>query len=271
MAIPVKKAVKYLDELSDPCLELSEFSVKAAIKDITNTLMLRSTTTDDAALLYAAMGRANVRLNKFEEACNCFRNAYRLAPSEPGNRNNMAVTMLRLGRTEEALKHFIELSEVAPTHIHLGNVAHALYELGHYDDAIDMFREAVSAADLKNAAHLLLLAGDAAEIGLRKEALELYARHLAMKQGVRLGDTPALDFILSSPVKYKACLTPALNNAIARAEAWDAELNRFDQASLGHRDSASTEDDDATMREFDETRAWRQRASSVVLGGDEHE
>jgi hypothetical protein len=62
-------------------------------------------------------------------------------------------------------------------------------------------------------------------------------------------------------------LKPVLKKTIARAEAWDSD--RLDQAQSGHDESAYAGDDDAAMRAFDETRGWRQRASSVVLGGDD--
>jgi tetratricopeptide (TPR) repeat protein len=267
MPVPAKKVTQYLGELFDPCVELSELRLKGIMRDVKNTL--RTADTADAALLYAALGRINDCLGKLQEAYECHRNANRLNPGEPGHVNNMACTLLLMGKPEEALKHLLAVSEIAPSHISLGNIAHALNELGQHDEAVDMFNEAMAVADLKNAVHLLSLAINAAEIGLRKEALELYARHLAMKQGVSPGDTPALEFILASPVKYKVCLTPALKKAIARAEAWDSDLNQLDQAQSGHDESAYAGDDDAAMRAFDETRGWRQRASSVVLGGDD--
>jgi tetratricopeptide (TPR) repeat protein len=266
MPVPAKKVAQYIDELFDPCVELSAFRVKGIMTDIKN--MLRTADTADAALLYSALGGANGRMGKWQEAYECHRNASRLMPGEVSHVNNMAFTLLLMGKPEEALRHLLDVIEIAPSHIHFGNVAHALNELGQHEEAVDMFNEAMAAADLKNSAHLRSIASDAAEIGLRKEALELYARHLAMKQGVRLRDTSALEFILSSPVKYKACLTPALRKAIARALAWDTDLNRLDPAKSGHDESSSTGDDDAVMRAFDETRGWRQRASSVVLGGD---
>ncbi len=272
MPVAVKKVDRNLASLLDPCVVLSEFQVRRMIEESKKLLRSPETTTKDAAFHYEVLATGYLRLHKDEDAVEAFRNACRLDPKHLMHKHNLGVALHKLGRLGDALNVFIEVSEENPTAISLGNMAEVLEGLGLHDEAIEIFEEALKAPGSHNTKGLLDLASVAAEIGLSKEAVELYARHLALKQGVALGNAKALAFIHKSPSRYKTCLEdrPALQGVIARGLAWGAELETLGKALPNKLSEDSAEEDAASLEEFEATQGWRARATKTVLGGDEN-
>ncbi|WP_437628158.1 tetratricopeptide repeat protein [Sorangium sp. So ce1151] len=225
----------------------------------------------DAHTIYSIMGTAHMRLENPTEALECYKKAVRLQPSVARHKRNLGTALIATGQIAEAVQQFAEALDLPDDSPFLtyANMAEALALLGLHEDARAAFEEAVNAADLSSTYDLLRLAAQAAEIGADREAVDLYARYIKLHEGGRSSKS-SIDIIREAPERLKSGLVhaKALKGAVERAEAFGQDLSAFvDDLSPDQSKRALV--GDTNTDEFEATRAFRMRANTAVLTGED--
>ena len=137
-----------------------------------------------AAAVIGCMGCSRLQLEHWRNSLALFEHALAVAPNNALVRNNLGVTLLRMGKSAEAVDHFQEAlrikADYADAHFNLGI---ALFQLGQVPAAIEQYEEALrlkpGLADAhNNLGAVLFQQGKAAEaIGHYEQALRLKPRY----------------------------------------------------------------------------------------------
>lgn len=269
MVQTAKKWLQIAHQLNDWFVEISEFELNRIIRDCRQ--WLRTADTHDAAEVYDVMGVAHTRLHKLEDALTCHLNVDRLTRSSSATcKRNVGAALIALDRPQEAIGWFIEALELDDSHPAsvYANLAEACMLAGLPMDAQEAFRDAVMTADHTNPGEVFMLATQAAELGADRDALELYARSLALRQRVQVGSMGPLDIIKRAPDDIKSGLRHfrSLNAVVGRAEAFGTMLRHF-VSTEGPVSIDSTGDTD--MDTFEATKPYRTRAMAAALAMDD--
>jgi hypothetical protein len=107
------------------------------------------------------------------------------------------------------------------------NISEAYYGLRDVPAARSAFGDARRYADPASGKDLYWLASTAATIGADEDAVEFFARYVALAEGTPCGETPAVEIIRAASPETKAPLAdlPLLAAAIERVtERWDAPI-----------------------------------------------
>lgn len=275
MAQPALKLTEYGEKLSAYTCELSEFEIRRMLMELERAT--KTLSGPDLASTYSLMGMAYDRLGKPDRALVEFRKSARIDPTLV-HRFNLGRMLLKLDQVEEAVDVLAEAVELDGRDVGgLLRFAEALFRLGSRDDALEIFEQAIAAADFKSLADVLALAVEAAKMGFDGEAVELFARYLALGLGIALGNSPAVTFIEQCDVSARDecfALAPELQRAVERALHFgpDVEhLRMMPRPAEPHISGLVDADETA-----EDVLAWmaphRARANAAVLPeGDEDE
>jgi tetratricopeptide (TPR) repeat protein len=271
MVATAKKWVEYEGELNDQLVAPSEFRLKKIIRDCRN--WLGTSNPEDAAELYSLMGVAYFRLGNFEESLKCYLLADKLDRSSSEHKRNVGTVLLALSRPQESIQWFVDSLEYQDDRrlMTYANLAEAFARLGLHADAMEAFAEAVRAADHHDSTDMFILAAQAAELGADRDAIELYARALALRQGMQIGHRRPLDLIREAPEALKSGLASAgpLEEAIMRAELFGDALSNLPRATSRTATQVG-ETGDTDIEAYEATKPYRARATVAVLTDDEN-
>lgn len=141
-----------------------------------------------------------------EAALDAYLQAYELRPTNPETANDVGRVYGMLGRPELALPYLLqgEGSYVAGTQAHvttLVNLAVAHHSLDDPQRANDYLRRALREVQPTDEQSLLRIAHAQAELGHEDDAAEVFVRYLAAADGVDRGDDLAVDVIRRTPAE----------------------------------------------------------------------
>lgn len=233
MTAPATVAEQLLRELAprldDRTIEISEFELRRIETRISDAIR-SAPSPREQAVLYSLRGTVYLRRAMSEEALADFLKAARLDTTIAQFANNVASTMLLVGRlaeaaewlddakrrplTNPAVNFLIALSEVALAH-----------KAGHQDAADEAMDRAIALTDPADAYSQAQLAVHLAMLGRADDAAEFVARYIALSTGTDLGETLAITFIRNSPAHLQALSerSPGLAAALQEvAERYDA-------------------------------------------------
>ncbi len=244
-------AQEYMPLLNDSSASMDELTLRRLIKTFQSEVADAS--WSERGVLFCLIGMAWFRLGSFEKAVEADKNAARYEPDEATHPNNMAAALLELGRVDEALvqlraarsKGVVDRKTMLTV---LGNEAEAHFRLGATAPARAALAEAVKLADPRDHIESFVLAMQAANIGCDDDAVEFFARHLALVQNTELGETPAAEFVRAAPDDLKArmrevaSLSAAVQRVTARFDATEpaaepratVDLTRAQQEELSN-------------------------------------
>ena len=211
------------ERLNDPSAPMAPGELRAALAQLRRAQ--RNARAEDLAAVFDAIGVVCGRLGEFKEALDAHKNAARYDTSRATYLTNAACCLIALERFPEALAclrdanarpqksqldELLILISTAEIHRHLGN----------HNAARIAFEEALLRVDPASSWHLFAAASAAANLGADEDAVELFARSMAVARGVDLGETPAIEFLRTSPGHMKAAPQSAsLEAALARVAA----------------------------------------------------
>ena len=217
----IREIVERLEDVSDP-IDASE--LRGALRRLRNAQ--RTADAGDLGALFNTIGIVCLRLRDFRSALDAHRNAAKYDTHHAGYLSNVAACLIELGQFSQALTVMRDamarpLKHPGVESCILGNMAEAEYHLGNHDTARRRYAEATRIVDQTSTLELLNLAGTAAVLGADEDAVELFARAVAVGKGVELGEAPAIEFVLADPVCLKVAETrpPSLHEAIMRVGA----------------------------------------------------
>jgi tetratricopeptide (TPR) repeat protein len=205
------KMGRYAAQLGDRSIHISEIELHRIITDCKKVLRDPNEKESPAPQLQTLIGVAHTRLGKHQDALAWYRMAVGLERTV-GTLTNLGCGLTNVGEVEGALDVWVEAIEQLGTTpgsdgvILFGNLAEGLMAFGSVQDSWAAFQEAIRRADLCSTFETFVLAHQAAELGADREAAEFFARHLAVKQGVALGNTDAVAFLrgISTDVVMRA-------------------------------------------------------------------
>lgn len=214
--------------IADPSVPMEENEVRHTLRKL--RAAQRSAQPDEFARLFNTIGITCGRLKDYQGALDAHRNAAKYDQSTAMYLNNAASALIELKRFDEALEtlrraHAKTVKSSDFEVLARLNASEAYFALGDEKAARREFLEGVMRADPTNRADMFVLSTQAAIIGADQEAVEFFARYIALATKTDLGDTPAVEIIRAAPSETKARLVdlPALAGVIARAtESWDA-------------------------------------------------
>ncbi|WP_434047126.1 MULTISPECIES: tetratricopeptide repeat protein [Sorangium] len=266
---PAEKIQALSDEIDNWISGQAEFSLRRIIQECLK--LLKVTSHSDADVIYSIMGTAHMRLGDTNEALRCYENAVRLKPSDGRHKRNVGTVLIVLGRVSDAVQMFAEALDLPDNRRFLtyANMAEALALLGLHEDAYDAFQEALATANLNSPHDALLLAAQAADIGADREAVDLFARHIRLRQGA-WSNRSSVEVIREAPEHLKAGLVHAraLSDVIARAEAFANDLSAYMENEPADRRQRWTATGYTNLEEFEATRELRMMANTAVLSGE---
>jgi tetratricopeptide (TPR) repeat protein len=256
----------YAERLGDKSKDISELDVRSIMRHI-DTMIGHDHLFD--AWIFDVRALCYLRLNKPARAADQLRLALQRV-KDPEMRSillcNQSAAYLDMGRPKEAAEVAVEAARVPHPYraATLGNLAQALVLLGERPTAFDVVAESADETDFTNPAEIFLLARTAANVGADADAVEFFARYVAVHEHIERGDRTAIDIITSSGHEAQAAAlrSPALLRAIRTAVAFATELTRPKLAE-------PIVDDDVANKEADEvfeaTRGLRSAAAGLVL------
>ncbi len=228
-----------------------------------------------AGFLFALMGLCYERLGRYEKALEEYKLALQRTPEPTPLRadilGNRGVALVYLGRYRDGATSLIEAARIpgGDQLAHLSNLAEALDRLGDREAALQVFQEALEAADLTQPRDCFRMAHQAAELGLDAEAVELFARFVARRTGLDVRERAAVEVIRAAKDEDKGTLKerPALDAAVRRAIAMTDELARL--ARLGPETNAPNEGATAEALDvYEATRHLREEALAHIAETD---
>jgi tetratricopeptide (TPR) repeat protein len=171
----------------------------------------RSATSKQLGLVFGLIGLAHSRLGEFEEALRAHQEAASYEPENGDHPNNAAGCLMELDRYEEALAQLQEARtrrfNTPGTRLYvLLNMAAIQKVFGERDAARLAFEEALGYVDATSPRDALAVACRAADLGAEEDAVEYFARHLALVRQLDIGDAEAIDFVRESPEQLKEVL-----------------------------------------------------------------
>jgi tetratricopeptide (TPR) repeat protein/Tol biopolymer transport system component len=140
----------------------------------------RSLAVEPKAEIYSDLGFVLDRQGKGEEAVENYHKALELDPECASAHINLAVSLLRRDRLDEAAAHYESALRVKPTAETHNGLGFVLSKQGKVDEAIAQFREAIR-ADPKYTAAYNNLAGNLIQQGKLSEAASYYRTSLDTK------------------------------------------------------------------------------------------
>lgn len=217
----IQEIVDRLDDLADP-MDASE--ARAALRRLRHAQ--RTAHVSELAALFNTIGSVCFRVQDLQSALDAHRNAARYDTRNAAYLSNVAACLIELGQFQQALPVLrdamarpLKLPGVEPCI--LGNMAEVEYNLGNHDVARKRFEEATQLADQERPQDLLNLASTAAVLGVDEDAVEFLARAIAVAKGMTLDETPAIEFVLAEPDRLGVADTRhvSLREALARVAA----------------------------------------------------
>jgi tetratricopeptide (TPR) repeat protein len=192
----------------------------------------RDAQQDQLGALFHLKALAYYRLGDFTEALDASRNAARYEPAEADHLCSVAAILIELKRFRQALEALRE-AHMRPRKsawFELSarlNAAEAHHALGEEDAARMAFQDALQHADPASYKDMFGVASQAAIIGAEDDAVEFFARYVALAESTPCGETPAVEIIRAASDETKVRLKdlPLLAAVIERATArWDAPI-----------------------------------------------
>jgi tetratricopeptide (TPR) repeat protein len=197
------------------------------------------------ASVYSAIGLCRARLGQHQEALDAHLSAARWQPNDAGHENNVACSLLLLGRPAEGLEHLRRahtiagISSTEKTRLFV-NEAQAYLELEELSLAKRAFEMGAGCVQRDDQVNLLNLVEMAAALGRENDCVELFARLLeAVRYGVRGPEQPGAEFILAHGMDALSDAEPLVQDAIRSVLArWEAptpeEYQDKGQVTLDH-------------------------------------
>jgi tetratricopeptide (TPR) repeat protein len=192
----------------------------------------RDAPVEHLGTVFHLLGLVYNRLGDSANALDAHRNAAHYEPTKATHPTNAAMTLINLGRhrqalvaIREALAKPLRAPDLEVTS--LLNAAEAHHGLGEVKESRLAFEDALRHLDQGTRSQLYLVAYQAAIIGADDDAVEFFARYVALVQGAERGEIPAVEIIRAAPSEIKEPLaySPLLAAAIERATArWDAPI-----------------------------------------------
>jgi tetratricopeptide (TPR) repeat protein len=210
VAVPVTVVSELLGEIvqrfSDPTTPVGQSELRSMLRRLRSAQ--RDVNPDDLAPLFDTIGLVCVRLRDFGTALDAHRNAARYDKFDAAYPNNIAACLIELGQLPQALAALRDasarpLKRPGIDLCILANTAEIEHRLGNHDAARRAFDEALRSVDPKRPIDLINAASTAAVLGAEEDAVELFARCLAVTRGVDMGNIPALDFVMAHPDAQK--------------------------------------------------------------------
>jgi len=255
-------------DVSRPITEMGAQPLRNELKQYID----RGVSPEIEAEIFRMQAVLSARTNKQERALEEIRLALQRVPSPGESRalilGDRSSILLQLDRFEEARTSAVEAlgmpgGQTLPNYLILSD---ALIHLERREEAFDLFRTAVDKFDLTKELNCFLLSTAACSLGLDEDAVELFARFVAKRSGLEIGDRPALDVIKDASPEIQRLLTrnQGLLQSIIRVHAKTKELERLSKLPI---EDDGTPDDEARAV-FDATRPLRARAIRAVLEGE---
>lgn len=186
----------------------------------------RNAQSAELAPLFDMSGHVYFRLGNYQEAIDAHRNAARYDKYNAAYPNNVACCLTELGRFSQALEALRDASArpIKPSGLEVAislNIAEAHHHLGDFEASRRAYAEALRNVSLVRPGDMLAVAGTAATMGAEDDAVEFFARALAVARGVELGENPAIEFVRADPdhLKVARAKSRALENAILQVGA----------------------------------------------------
>lgn len=275
MATPALKTSAYLRELADKSRPVSRARAEWIIADCKR--LLKSAATDPA-VTHATLGHAYLDLERYAEALHHYRNAMRYNPEDLACKISSSAALVMLDRPQEALELLAEIGDDIDDFLKLfvlGNTAEALANLGMMDEACEAMAEALRIADHTDPAAVLMLAEQTSTIGADREAIELFARYIRLKQGSPRGNDHPLEVILSASDEEKLALTHREARPLARVVAKALSFGQalFDAGPVPPRTLPTeklAEADAQAEAVYHETLSARRKAIEEAMAEDHH-
>lgn len=98
---------------------------------------------DNSAFQYGNIGRAYMLQGEYEKAIEAYEKAIEINPYEYHNYNALGLSLLNIGKDEEAYKYFLKSYELKPNARALSSMAQYHIEVGEYETARKLLREAL--------------------------------------------------------------------------------------------------------------------------------
>ncbi len=264
---------KFTLELCDFSRPLSPFRAKLIISECEKAREALKAHPRQLAHCDNMIGVALCRTGKTSEAAARFRNAVHLMPQETVYRGNLGLALTQLDRLHEALDELLRAVEEAPrdllTHC---NLVWCLIKLGMQDDAVDVFQEVLRLTDHRDPRSVIHAARAAADVGLEHEAIELFARYVALSQGIPLTGDP-VEVIENAPESVRGALDDVgaepLRSCVARARALRDVQPEIREIAAGLPSPRSSEaSNEGALTVFESTKPARVRATTVAMAKD---
>ena len=180
--------------------------------------------------MFSAIGLVCFRLRDFKSALDAYRNAARYNNSNADHLSNAGACLCELKQFPQALSTLREAkarprqSPESEVYI-LGNIAEVERHLGNHEAARAAYDEAARRVNRERPLDLFNIAVTAAVLGAEEDSAEFFALALAVASGIELGETPAIEFVLADPDRFKIAtarsedLSDALERVAARHNA----------------------------------------------------
>jgi tetratricopeptide (TPR) repeat protein len=262
----ILECARTIGDMSTP---VSEFDVRRILRDLEE--MVDRLEHDHAALVYILMGQCFQRLDRSEKALLQYKLALQRAPAgstmQSDALNNRGVIFMEMGQWKEAADSLAEAIRIDGPSVAtpLSNLAELLDRIGEREQALETYRAAISRADLSEKKTCFGMANQAAELRLDSEAVELFARFLALNSGKDLGEQPAVDFIRAASPEHLGRLNemPALHRVVRQMSSMADEIVRL---ACEHPAQTENKGAEAEARDvFEATRHLRDAAVAQVL------
>lgn len=261
MPIPAMVVEQLFSELLDMTVPKHELWMRRARNEIEKA---HKSGLIDSATYYNMLGVWLAENGELEASVSCGHKAVQLKPEASDYAFNLAISLTRAGRPEEAgaiLEAILDARSGVEVKTALAGVYAAL---GKWKSARRMFAEASQAADLANPGHAYRLAKAAQEVGRHEDAVLWAARLLAVESSADLGVAaadPAM-FIYEAPNEILRALDPIL--------PWSSihkMLLRFgpQKQPEGTIDAGDPSDADSVREAWSDLRV---EANAAVLGGE---
>lgn len=267
VASPALEQKPYAQHIEDLGVPLSEAQASEYLADLHATLRKDILPRWYRIHCTNLLGILLTRLGHYNEALSLYLKAVQQHPSV-ATLSNAGMAHLCLGHPDEALdfleKAWARLSNDEGTSrdrvLVLSNITWVFWLVGHHEDAMSSVQMAIEAADPQDAFEQHVLANRLATMNHHHEAVEFFARSLALRQGFELGEESAADVLKRLRGQYEDVLeqNPALRDSVAFVLAFEEELQASEPENAG-------EDHDGTLAMFEATRPMRERANAAVL------
>lgn len=260
------KDLPFIEHITDRSLPMSKEQGQAYLTEIRAMLNGHVLTSEIRQTYNSALGVLLIRLGRPEEAIEYLTRVVDTRKA-PGDFNNLGCAHLDAGELEEAILRFVEasrkiLTETTSSEFQVtvwGNLAEAQYRSGFQQEAFASMQRALDALDPSERFEHFLIAIQLAEVDLHAEATEFFARWLAMRDGIDMGEESAVDLLLRLRGKYEDALrdAPRLRYSVRFVLAFE-EANRVPEES-------SSGGSDGALAMLEATRSMRERATKAIL------